>query len=69
MGLNAQRPSTTRAKEMEKAKADLMDDSEKTTRLNVELTVSQHRALKAKAAGEGQTIKQFISNLLDEALK
>lgn len=69
MGLNAKRPSTTRSKEMEKARADLLnEDAPKTTRLNVEITVPQHRALKARAAEEGRSVKDIVSTLIGDYL-
>jgi len=42
---------------------------EATKRLNVEIPISVHRALKVKASSEGKTIKELMMALFDEYLK
>jgi hypothetical protein len=64
MGLNAKRPSTTRDKEMEKAKAALMDEAEeKTKRLNVIVEESLLKRMKSFALEEGKTVSEITREL------
>ena len=64
MGLNAKRPSTTRAEEMEKAKAALMDaGEEKTKRLNVIVEESFLKRMKSFALEEGKTVSEITRDL------
>jgi len=64
MGLNAKRPSTARAEEMEKAEAALRDEGEeKTKRLNVIVEESLLKRMKSFALDEGKTVSEITRDL------